>query len=161
MRLRSIVWFTGAFLLTAVALMLPVLVGGSGVLRAFWHDTIAYQSARGSPFSIWGLWGGLGVVHHLVQGAAVALALAVAVVPRRRGLVEVAALGAAVLIALQLGVDHWFYLYIPWFFPLVMAAVLCAQPGGGGGLDGGAPPGEPDAVRAPLMAGGRRLAVAP
>jgi len=160
-RLRSIVWFTGAFLLTAVALMLPVLVGGSGVLRAFWHDTIAYQSARGSPFSIWGLWGGLGVVQHLVQGAAVALALAVAVVPRRRGLVEVAALGAAVLIALQLGVDHWFYLYIPWFFPLVMAAVLCAQPGGGGGLDGGAPPGEPDAVRAPLMAGGRRLAVAP
>ena len=35
-----------------------------------------------------------------------------------------AALSAAILIALQLGVTHWFYLYIPWFFPLVMIALL-------------------------------------
>ena len=28
------------------------------------------------------------------------------------------------LIALQLGVTHWFYLYIVWFFPLVMVALL-------------------------------------
>jgi hypothetical protein len=42
--------------------------------------------------------------------------------------VTVAALGAAVLIALQLGVTHWFYLYIVWFFPLVMVAVLGFYP---------------------------------
>jgi hypothetical protein len=24
----------------------------------------------------------------------------------------------------QLGIDHWFYLYIPWFFPLVMIVLL-------------------------------------
>ncbi len=37
---------------------------------------------------------------------------------------QVAALAAAVLIALQLSVDHWFYLYIPWFFgPLLIALV--------------------------------------
>ena len=40
----------------------------------------------------------------------------------------VAALGAAVLIALQLGITHWFYLYIVWFFPLVMVALLGAYP---------------------------------
>ena len=28
------------------------------------------------------------------------------------------------LIALQLGVTHWFYLYIVWFFPLVLVALL-------------------------------------
>ena len=44
--------------------------------------------------------------------------------PRRRDLVGLAGLRAAILIALQLGVTHWFYLYIPWFFPLVMLALL-------------------------------------
>ena len=47
-----------------------------------------------------------------------------ALAPRRRDLVGLAALTAAILIALQLGVTHWFYLYIPWFFPLVMIALL-------------------------------------
>ena len=45
-------------------------------------------------------------------------------VPRRRDVVGLAALCAAVLIALQLGVTYWFYLYIVWFFPLVMLALL-------------------------------------
>ena len=38
----------------------------------------------------------------------------------------VAALGAAVLIALQLTVTHWFYLYIVWFLPLLLIALLGA-----------------------------------
>jgi hypothetical protein len=28
------------------------------------------------------------------------------------------------MIAVQLGIDHWFYLYIPWFFGLVIVALL-------------------------------------
>jgi len=60
----------------------------------------------------------------VVQGAAVLLAVGLAFVPRRRDAVGLAALCAAILIALQLGVTHWFYLYIAWFFPLVMLAVL-------------------------------------
>ena len=35
-----------------------------------------------------------------------------------------AACGAAVLIALQLGLDYWFFLYVVWFFPLVLVALL-------------------------------------
>jgi hypothetical protein len=35
-----------------------------------------------------------------------------------------AAACAAVIVATQLAIDHWFYLYIPWFFPLVMLALL-------------------------------------
>ena len=38
-----------------------------------------------------------------------------------------AALAAAVVIASQLAVDHWFYLYIPWFCGLVFVAL--ALPG--------------------------------
>jgi hypothetical protein len=125
-RKRSMIAYTVAFAITLVVAMLPVLLHHN--LHAFWHDTVAYQAGRGSPFSVWGLWGGLGVEQHLVQGAAVALALAVAFVPRRRDVVVVSALGAAVLIAVELGITHWFYLYIPWFFPMVAVALFGFEP---------------------------------
>ena len=41
---------------------------------------------------------------------------------------EVAALGAAIIIALQCGITYWFYLYIVWFFPLVVIALVLAHP---------------------------------
>jgi hypothetical protein len=52
----------------------------------------------------------------------------VAVVPRRRDLASLAALSAAVLIGLQMTVDHWFYLYLVWFAPLVWIALLSPAP---------------------------------
>jgi hypothetical protein len=59
----------------------------------------------------------------------VLLAVAVAFLPRRRDLVGLSALTAAVLIALQLGVTHWFYLYIVWFLgPLLIALLGDAEP---------------------------------
>ncbi|MFZ0044086.1 MAG: hypothetical protein WAK93_22445, partial [Solirubrobacteraceae bacterium] len=124
-RRRSVIAYCVVFALTVFVVMLPVL--GSD-LHYFWHDSVAYQSSRVTPFSIWGLWGGLGIVQHVLQGAVVWLAVLVAFVPRRRGVVEVAALGAAVMIALQLTVNYWLYPYIVWFFPLVMVALLAAHP---------------------------------
>jgi Glycosyltransferase family 87 len=132
-RRRSLFVYAVAFAATAVVVMLPVLIEHN--LHAFWHDTISYQAQRGSPFSVWGLWGGLGLEQHLVQGAAVGLAVIVAFVPRRRDVVALAALAAAVTIALQLGVTHWFYLYIVWFFPLVMVALLGSHPEAAGALE--------------------------
>ena len=55
------------------------------------------------------------------------LALLVAFRPRARSPVTVAALGAAVLIALQLTVEHWFYLYIPWFLGFLLVALLARE----------------------------------
>jgi len=125
-RRRDVVRYALAFAATVAIAMLPVLLDNNW--HAFWHDTIAYQAGRTSPFSIWGLWGGLGIEQHLVQGATVALAIAVMIVPRRRGLVEVAALGAAILIALQLGAGYWLYSYIVWFFPFVVVALFGSFP---------------------------------
>jgi hypothetical protein len=125
-RRRSLVAYCVAVGATIVVTMLPVLLDGN--LSVFWHDSLRSQIDRVSPFSIWGLWGGLKVEQHLVQGFTVGLAIAVAFVPRRRGIVEVCALGAAVLIALQLGLTHWFYLYIPWFFPMLIVALVGAHP---------------------------------
>jgi hypothetical protein len=81
-----------------------------------------------TPFSVWGLWGGLGVVQHLLQGATVGLAILVAFVPARRGVVEVAALGAAVIIALQLTANYWLYPYIVWFLPFVLVTLFAGHP---------------------------------
>jgi hypothetical protein len=96
-------------------------------LSTFWDRTIGNQAGRDSPFSVWGQEPSLGWLHAAVKVFAVGLALLVAFVPRRRDPVTVAALGAAVLIALQLTVDHWFYLYIPWFLPFLFVALLARR----------------------------------
>jgi hypothetical protein len=62
----------------------------------------------------------------LVKAAVVGLAVLVAFRPRRRDHVTVAALGAAVLLGMQLTVDHWFYLYVPWFLPFLLIALLAS-----------------------------------
>ena len=59
--------------------------------------------------------------------AVAGLAVAIAVVPRERDTVQVAALAAAALIGLQLVTVHWFYLYVVWFAPFVFVALFAAQ----------------------------------
>jgi hypothetical protein len=113
--------FLVAFALTVAVVFIPALAHDS--LHTIYERVIVYQENRGSPFSVWGLYGLQGA-EQVAELAAVALALALAVVPRRADVVGLAAACAAVIIALQLGIEHWFYLYIPWFFPLVMVALL-------------------------------------
>jgi hypothetical protein len=121
-RAYALAGFITAFLVAGALASIPALRGDS--LHTIYERTIAYQADRGSPFSVWGLYGGLGGWQQAVQTAAVVLALSLALVPRRGDLVGLAAACAAVIIAVQLGIDHWFYLYIPWFFGLVMLALL-------------------------------------
>jgi hypothetical protein len=122
---RGVLLAALAFAVVAAAAFLPFLPHDG--VRGLWDRTVGYQAGRDSPFSVWGQHAGLGPLHTAVIVAAGLLALAVAFFPRgRRSTAQVAALGAAVLIALQLGVEHWFYLYIPWFAPLVFVALLAA-----------------------------------
>ncbi len=120
-RPRAFALFLLAFLGVAAIASIPAL--RHDTLHTIYERTIDYQANRGSPFSVWGLYG----LHGAEQAAellAVALALLLAVVPRRADLVGLAAACAAVIVALQLGIEHWFYLYIPWFFPLALLALL-------------------------------------
>ena len=107
----------------AVLAVSALVVLRYGDLATFYDRTLGFQASRGSPFSIWGLrdWT---TAQAVVQVAGVLLAVAVAFVPRRRDVIGLAALAAAVLIALQLGVTHWFYLYVVWFYGPVMVALL-------------------------------------
>jgi hypothetical protein len=118
----------------AVLAICGALVLAYGDPATFYHRTIGFQTERGSPFSIWGLrdWR---TPQTVVQVAAVLLAVGVAFVPRRRDLVGLAALAAAVLIALQLGVTHWFYLYLVWFFGPAMVALLGVHGSSTGSID--------------------------
>lgn len=124
-RVRSAALFVGAFFLTAAIVMAPALAHDSP--HTIFERTFSYQANRESPFSIWGLYENSTVLEYgriAVEVAALALAVAVAFLPRRLDLVGLSATAAAVLVAVQLGIDHWFYLYIPWFFGLAMLALL-------------------------------------
>jgi Glycosyltransferase family 87 len=120
-RVRALAVYAAAFLALAALVSIPAFSHDS--LHTIYERTIAYQANRDSPFSIWGLYGLQGL-ERIVEIAAVAIALALAVVPRRADLVGLAAACAATVLAVQLGLEHWFYLYIPWFFPLVIVALL-------------------------------------
>ena len=119
---RTALFVAGFAVVCAVALV-PLL----GDLGTFYDRTLGFQAGRDSPFSIWGLYGWDGA-QLAAQIVAVTLAILVAVLPRRRDLPGIAAQCAAVLVALQLATGYWFYLYIVWFFPLVMLALLGPRP---------------------------------
>jgi hypothetical protein len=103
-------------------------------VRTFWDRTVGFQAGRDSPFSLWG-WGqyhargvpDLGFVQPVASVAVVVLALVVAFVPRRKGPIQLAALTAAVLVASQLALTHWFYLYVPWVLPFVLLWLLLPE----------------------------------
>jgi hypothetical protein len=102
--------------------------------RVFWDRTFGWQVSRDSPFSIWG-WGqyrargipDLGVAQQVVIGMLAFGSLACYFVPRRKTPLQLAALSAALLIGFELSLTHWFYLYIPWFFPFVAFVVLAPR----------------------------------
>jgi hypothetical protein len=123
-RLRPIALFSVA-LLVVLGLMavLPAIEPGIGT---FYDRTIKSQIDRSSPFSVWGQDSSLEWLQTAVKVFAVGLALLVAFLPRRRSLAQIAALAAAVLIAVELTAEHWFYLYIPWFFGLALAGLTPA-----------------------------------
>jgi hypothetical protein len=97
--------------------------------RVFWDRTFGWQLSRPSPFSIWDWdeYPGFPDLHHVQTGLKVLLlvaTVAVFFVPRTKNVVQLVALTAALLIGFELVLTHWFYLYIPWFFPFVALAAL-------------------------------------
>jgi hypothetical protein len=110
-----------AFALAAALAMVPALAHDS--LHEIYERTFVYQANRGSPFSVWGLYGWHGA-EAIAEVAAVVLALVIAVAPRRMDLVGLSAACAAIMIGVELTLEHWFYLYIPWFLPALLLALF-------------------------------------
>lgn len=118
---RQPLLFAGTFVLVSALIMLwPAIDPG---LRVFYDRTIGFQQDRDSPFSIWGQVSGIEWLRLALTAATAALSLLLAFRPRRKSLLQVAALGAALIIAVQLTLQHWFYLYLVWFYPLLLVAL--------------------------------------
>jgi hypothetical protein len=137
LELRRVVRYAVAFLAASLLAFFILALEPSlwHAAHTFWERTLVYQSDRDSPFSIWG-WGqyhargipDLGFLQPVVEVLVIGLAILVAFVPRRKGPVQLAALTAAVLVAFQLALTHWFYLYLPWVAPFVFLWLLLPEP---------------------------------
>jgi Glycosyltransferase family 87 len=132
-RLRDSALFAVA--LAAVTVVVYAVVLPDGGVSELWDRTVGFQLGRDSPFSIWGLHPSLDWLQTVLKVAAIGLAIGIAFVPRKKSPLQLAALGAAVLIALQLTITHWFYLYIVWWFPLAMVALLLRETAAARGSD--------------------------
>ncbi|WP_027005001.1 hypothetical protein [Conexibacter woesei] len=120
--LKTVLEFSAAFVFVALLVSLPVLLRGED-LHVIYDHTIKFQAERDAPFSFWGLHGWRGA-EHVWQAIAVLFAVAAAFIPRRRDIVGLAGVATAVVVALQLGLDYWFYLYLVWFFPFMLVALF-------------------------------------
>jgi hypothetical protein len=126
-RPRSIAAFAVAFVAVAALVTVPLLPDGD--LSELYDRSLGYQASRGSPFSVWGQAPSLDPLQTASKVFAVVMALALFFVPRRRSPVQLAGLAAALLIAVQVTSNHWFYPYTVWFAPLVLVAVFAQQRG--------------------------------
>jgi hypothetical protein len=125
-RRRGPLLFCAGFAAAALIVAAQTLLGpGLGTL---YERTIGYQAGRDSPFSVWGQAPALEPLRLAIIAATGVLALGLALRPRRKQPLQVAALGAALLIAIQLTAQHWFYLYLVWFFPLALVALAALSP---------------------------------
>ena len=115
---------TGFALTAAVLLAWPAIDPG---FHTVYDRTIAYQAGRTSPFSIWGQVAGLEPLRIAILATVATLALLFAFRPKQKQLFQVAALGAALLIGVQLTMHHWFYLYIVWFYPLLLLGMTISE----------------------------------
>jgi hypothetical protein len=111
--------------------LLSILALDAHGLSLFWQRTLDYQLGRVTPMAIWTLpsyhpgWPDITWLQHVVQFFVVVGVVALLVFPRKpKDAVAIAALSAAAVIALQITASYWFYPYVCWWLPLVLAGLL-------------------------------------
>jgi uncharacterized membrane protein len=136
-RLRPQARLVAAFLVTTLIVFSILLLEPHplAAARVFFRHTIEIQINRESPFSLWdwrqyhaGL-PDLHLVQRVLEGLLVLGAVAAYFLPRRKSPLQLAALTSALLIGFELVLTHWFYFYLPWFFPFAGFAVLAPRYG--------------------------------
>jgi hypothetical protein len=134
-RPRQKLVFVGGFVLATLVAFSILLLDPSPLhaVHVFYDRTVKYQIGRHSPFSIWDWkqyragYPDLHLLQRVLQVLLVVGAVAVYFVPRRKTWRQLAALTAALLIGFEIVLTHWFYLYLPWFFPFVALVVLSTE----------------------------------
>jgi hypothetical protein len=119
---RGLLVFSAVFVAAMLLLFAPFVPDG-GVSEVY-DRTFGYQADRSSPFSLWGQAPSLDFLQTLARVGTVVLAAALALVPRTKTPLQVAALAAAIIVAVQAGATHWFYFYVVWFLPAYLVAAF-------------------------------------
>ena len=133
--------FALTFAAATVASFWVVLLSGDPLheLHVFYERTFEIQADRSSPFSLWD-WGDyrarglpdLAWMQRLLQAGLIVAAVALAIRPRSKTPLQLAAFTGALLVVFQLTLTHWTGLYVVWFFPFVLLATYAgpwlAQP---------------------------------
>ena len=104
--------------------MIPLLPPGG--FREFWDRTLGFQLDRGG-YSVWAHLTNPDWLRTIAQVSVAALALLLALVPRRRSLWQLTALGAGIMAALQPTMNNWSDGYLLWLAPLALAACFAAH----------------------------------
>jgi hypothetical protein len=135
-RPRPAVAFAAGFAVATIAAFSVLLLDAHPIAAAetFYDRTLRTQITRESPFSPWD-WAqyharGIPDLHLVQRGLEILLvvgALVAAFLPRTKTPLQLAALTGALLLGFELVLTHWFYLYIPWFFPFVAFSLLAAN----------------------------------
>jgi len=135
-RPRPAVAFAAGFAVATLAAFSILLLDAHPIQAAhvFYDRTLKTQITRESPFSLWD-WAqyharGLPDLHLLqwiLEGLLVLGSIAAAFFPARKSPLQLAALTGALLLGFELVLTHWFYLYIPWFFPFVAFAMIASR----------------------------------
>jgi hypothetical protein len=129
----KVVRFVACYAIVTVLVFSMVLLEPNPLhgLRVFEQRTFAPQLGRESPFSLWDWrqYHAKGIpdlhrVQQVLEAIVVAASLAVTFLPRTKSLLQLTALTGMLIAGFELVLTHWFYLYIPWFFPFVIAAML-------------------------------------
>ena len=161
-----------AFAATTIAVFLIVLLHWPpwNAVATFYDRTVGFQFGRASPFSLWD-WRqyhakGVPDLHILQRVLEVLLVLGALVLgwcPRYRSPLRLAAFTGLLLVGFELVLTHWFYLYLPWFFPFVALALVAPLPSGGlpgEALSHGRRPPPPVTVESPPVAAWSAVAAA-
>lgn len=114
--------------------------------------TVGYQAGRPAPFMPWGFpdYDLPGWVRDAVRYVAIAFAVLIALVPRRHDLTGTAAIVMAVILGLQMATEYWFYLYLVWLVPLIVAAGVGDRPLRWPGAPAGGHPGVVPRMHGPV-----------
>ncbi len=114
----------GAGMAGVLVLSVLPLTGSLSTLHSFYSHTLSYQLHRSSPLSIWGQHPALDALRSVLEAGTIALALALAFVPRVRTHAQLAALSACLIIATEVCASYWYYTYIVWFVPAALVALF-------------------------------------
>jgi hypothetical protein len=121
--LRRIALYAAVVVAVVVVAVVPYLPHPGGIGQ-FLDLTVRSETGRRSLLSLWGLHPSLHWLQTLIRVLTVGLGIALFFVPRERSVTTLAAAAAAMTLAEELTLGHWYYLYASWFAAFVVIALF-------------------------------------